>query len=228
MTRDLIVFDMDGVLVDVSDSYRESIVQTVKRFTGHEVSRSAIQGYKNSGGWNNDWALSQRIIQDFGVQVEYERVVEVFNAIFLGGTDGAEGLVSRERWIAVPGTLENLSKRFDFAIFTGRLRMEVDITLRRFASGYRFDPIVTAEDTAQPKPAPDGLRHIADRFPNRKIWYVGDTVDDAQSAHSAGIAFIGIAAPGSPRQDELDRILRSEGAITVLGDINRLESVLPR
>ncbi len=227
MTRDLIVFDMDGVLVDVSESYRESIVQTVKHFTGHEVSHSAIQGYKNSGGWNNDWELSQRIVQDFGVEVEYDRVVEVFNDIFLGKS-GTEGLVSRERWIAIPGTLENLSKRFDFAIFTGRLRMEADITLRRFATSYRFDAIVASEDVAKPKPAPDGLRHIADRCPNRKIWYVGDAVDDAQSAHAAGVAFIGIAAPGNPRRDELDRILRSEGAIAVLSDINRLESVLPR
>jgi HAD superfamily hydrolase (TIGR01548 family) len=227
MARDLIVFDMDGVLVDVSQSYRESIVQTVKHFTGHEVSHSAIQGYKNSGGWNNDWALSQRIVHDFGVEVEYDRVVEVFNAIFLGSGD-EEGLIARERWIAAPGLLERMSERFDFAIFTGRLRTETDITLQRFAKSYRFDPIVAADDVAKPKPAPDGLRRIAEQCPGRKLWYVGDTVDDARSAHAAGITFIGIAAPGSPRQDELDRILRSEGAVAILGDINRLENVLSR
>ncbi len=226
MARDLIVFDMDGVLVDVSESYRESIVQTVQQFTGHEVSRTAIQQYKNAGGWNNDWALSQRIIQDFGVTVDYETVVETFNAIFLG--NGNEGLIARERWIARPGTLESLAERFDFAIFTGRLRMEADITLRRFARSHRFKPIIAAEDVTLAKPVPDGLLEIAKLDPARKLWYVGDTIDDAKSAHAAGVAFIGIAAPGSPRRDELQRILSAEGAIAVIEDINQLEKVLSR
>jgi HAD superfamily phosphatase len=32
--KPLLVFDMDGVLVDVTESYRETIAQTVERFTG--------------------------------------------------------------------------------------------------------------------------------------------------------------------------------------------------
>ena len=43
MNQPLIVFDMDGVLVDVTESYRESIAQTVKHFTGVEVTREQIQ-----------------------------------------------------------------------------------------------------------------------------------------------------------------------------------------
>ena len=33
----MIVFDMDGVLVDVTESYRETIVQTVKLFCGRTI-----------------------------------------------------------------------------------------------------------------------------------------------------------------------------------------------
>jgi len=62
----LIVFDMDGVLADVTESYREAIVQTVERFTATRVERDLIQRYKNAGGWNNDWALSQKIAADLG------------------------------------------------------------------------------------------------------------------------------------------------------------------
>ena len=32
MVKGVIAFDMDGVLVEVSESYRETIVQTVKHF----------------------------------------------------------------------------------------------------------------------------------------------------------------------------------------------------
>src|SRR5580698_11159294 len=83
-TVEMIVFDMDGVLTEVSESYREAIVQTVLHFTGQQISRDLIQEYKNQGGWNNDWALSQKIAVDLGVNVEYGDVVSRFNELFLG------------------------------------------------------------------------------------------------------------------------------------------------
>ena len=49
----VLVFDMDGVLVDVTDSYRETIVRTVEHFTRQRIERALIQEYKNAGGWNN-------------------------------------------------------------------------------------------------------------------------------------------------------------------------------
>ena len=66
VAADVLVFDMDGVLVDVAESYRETIVQTVKHFSGQMISRELIQDYKSQGGWNNDWALSRRILLDLG------------------------------------------------------------------------------------------------------------------------------------------------------------------
>ena len=32
----LLIFDMDGVLVDVTESYRQTIIETVKQFTGRD------------------------------------------------------------------------------------------------------------------------------------------------------------------------------------------------
>src|SRR5437660_12774556 len=111
----IIVFDMDGVLAEVTESYREAIVQTVKSLTGKTVSRDAIQEYKNQGGWNNDWALSQKIAADLGTQVDYDTVIEKFNEFFLG-KDG-NGLIQREGWLPRPGLLERLGQRYGRAIF---------------------------------------------------------------------------------------------------------------
>ena len=58
MAERILVFDMDGVLVDVSESYRETIQRTVEHFTGKRATRESIQDWKNRGGWNDDWALS--------------------------------------------------------------------------------------------------------------------------------------------------------------------------
>ena len=72
----MMVFDMDCVLVDVTESYRETIVLTVEHFTGKRISRDEIQDYKNAGGWNNDWMLSQKICRDFGIEIPYATIVE--------------------------------------------------------------------------------------------------------------------------------------------------------
>lgn len=221
---DVIVFDMDGVLVEVVDSYRESIRETVRHFTGELVSHDLIQDFKNAGGWNNDWALSHRLISDRGKKVDYGDVVEYFNQVFLGAN--GDGLIQRERWTPVAGFLERLAKRASLAIFTGRAKYEADVTLQRHASAIYFDPVVTDESVANPKPAPDGLHLIQSRYPDKTIWYLGDTVDDARSARAAGIPFIGVSTSQNPRHAEIADLLRQYGAFTVLEDVNQLEALI--
>lgn len=225
MSGRLIVFDMDGVLVDVGESYRETVVQTVRHFSGRTIGRELIQDYKNSGGWNNDWALTQRILRDFGMHVEYDTVVNEFNRFFLGH-DGTEGLVAREQWIARPGALERLAEQSRLAIFTGRMRYELDITIGRFGTGLQFDPIICADDVTLPKPDPEGLLKIKSQEDAEEIWYIGDTVDDARSAKAAGVRFIGVAAPDQLRRGELIELFKSEGASAIVNDINELADVL--
>ena len=222
----LIVFDMDGVLAEVTESYRESIVQTVKHFTGKAIDRKSIQDYKNQGGWNNDWALSHKISADLGVDVDYDAIVDRFNDFFLGPKRDGDGLIRRESWFPAPGLLERLSQSHSLGIFTGRLRYEADFTLRRFASDLRFDPIVCADDVRVGKPAPEGLEKIRARFPDETLWYIGDTVDDARCARAANVPFIGIAANSHAKRDQLVNLLKAEGAKAVVENINQIEDIL--
>ena len=70
--KKLIVFDMDGVIVDVSESYREAVRQTARLFfkgaPGWKslpdplFSLSDLAGIKQSGGLNNDWALTYHVL----------------------------------------------------------------------------------------------------------------------------------------------------------------------
>jgi HAD superfamily phosphatase len=218
MTKKLIVFDMDGVLVDVTESYRESIAQTVKHFTGVELGREQIQQYKNQGGWNDDWKLSHHICSSRGCDVPFETVKDYFQSIFLG--DGSDGLILREQWVARPGTLEKLAGNFDFAVFTGRPQSDAALTLNRFAAGLTFSPVIGMEDVTRHKPDPEGLLKLP-----RTAFYVGDTVDDARCARAAKVPFIGIAAPSNPLYIDLVFLFQEEGAYAIIDDINYLEEV---
>src|SRR5580704_15368199 len=113
MTKPMLVFDMDGVLVDVTESYRETIAQTVEHFTGARPTNARIQEYKNAGGWNDDWKLSHHMVREAGVDAEFDDVKAHFQALFhgqwRGPMAGASGLMLREQWIARPGMLEKLN-----------------------------------------------------------------------------------------------------------------------
>jgi HAD superfamily hydrolase (TIGR01548 family) len=215
MVKDLLIFDMDGVLVEVSESYRETIQQTVEHFTGSRPARETIQQWKNQGGWNDDWALSHALIKSAGVEVEYQKVLDHFQKLFHGG------LMQRERWIARDGLFNRLTATSKCAVFTGRLRWEAELTLKRFKYDM-FDPIIGVDDVSCPKPNPEGILKIRGRVPHNRVWYIGDTVDDARAAKAAEVPFIGVAA----RSGELAALLKSEGAQSVISDINDLEASL--
>jgi HAD superfamily hydrolase (TIGR01548 family) len=69
---DILIFDMDGVLIDVSRSYRESIQRTVQIYLetclgfekgkGRPVAREDISLFKSAGGFNNDWDLTSGLL----------------------------------------------------------------------------------------------------------------------------------------------------------------------
>ncbi|MCC6587860.1 MAG: HAD-IA family hydrolase [Bryobacterales bacterium] len=226
--KTMIVFDMDGVLVDVSDSYRETICQTVHFFTGKTITRELVQVYKNRGGFNNDWLLSQTIARDLGVEVEYQTVVDRFNDLFFGdlSTGIPTGLMRHERWLPQGGFLEKLAVHYQLAIFTGRLRDEALITLRRFGHAASFAALIGADDVENGKPHPEGLLKLAAQYPNTNFVYIGDTVDDARSSRAAGVPFVGIAHPHVSQRGVLLDLFRQEQAIAILEDINQLPNAL--
>jgi beta-phosphoglucomutase-like phosphatase (HAD superfamily) len=49
-----VLFDMDGVLASVGNSYREAIIQTCARF-GCIITQEMISLEKKKGNANNDW-----------------------------------------------------------------------------------------------------------------------------------------------------------------------------
>jgi len=225
MSRPILVFDMDGVLVDVTESYRETIARTVEHFTGVKITRAKIHEYKNAGGWNDDWRLSHHIIAELGVQTAFQEVAAYFQGIFLG--NGEDGLMRREQWIARPGLLERLEARFRLAVFTGRPKHEAEMTLERFAPHVRFDPIMGMHEVRDHKPAPEGLIQIGEQNQDSRLYYIGDTPDDARCARAAGARFIGIAAPSNPLYFDLVFLFQGEGAYAIVDDINYLEEVFP-
>jgi HAD superfamily hydrolase (TIGR01548 family) len=58
MDVDAVVLDVDGVVVDVANSYRRAIVETLERLYDGTIDNADVQLFKDAGGFNNDWELT--------------------------------------------------------------------------------------------------------------------------------------------------------------------------
>ncbi len=223
---DVIIFDVDGVLVDVRESFDRTVIETVKFFTGKRVTRAEHGRWKNQSGFNDDWKLSTALVHSLGGKIPYEEVKRKFVEIYWG--EGGTGNVSREKWLLPRASLRRLAGRAELALFTGRVRKETDYTLDRLRVREFFRRIVTVEDVKQPKPHPEGLLKILDGRKPSGALYVGDNIDDALAARAARISFIGILPQDGKARRTRRETLAKLGAKAILGDVTELEAWLKK
>jgi HAD superfamily phosphatase len=218
-----LVFDLDGVLADVEESYRRCVVETVRRF-GVEISRRDVEEAVHAGNANSDWHLVQRILRQRGIDVSLETVIDAYQRLYLG-TEVEPGLRERERILVSRDWLERLAQRYPLGIVTGRPREEAVWFLERHGLMDFFATTVCQEDgPLKPDPAPVE-RALAELAVSR-AWMIGDTPDDVLAASGAGALPIGVVAPGDD-PERSSGSLRRAGAVAVLPSTTALEELLP-
>jgi HAD superfamily hydrolase (TIGR01548 family) len=98
LSVDAVVLDVDGVLVDVADSYRRAIVETVERVHGFSLDRDDVQRFKNAGGFNNDWELTDAVaLYALAREAGYDAPIEDYTDAIAdagGGLAGAEATLA--------------------------------------------------------------------------------------------------------------------------------------
>ncbi|WP_424000629.1 TIGR01548 family HAD-type hydrolase [Haloarcula salina] len=240
MNVDAVVLDIDGVLVDVADSYRRAIVESVDRVYGDTIEKAAIQRFKDAGGFNNDWELTyaaallvlarresavsdvaaftdaiaergggldaaESVVRDLLDEPAAERVFDdwdperlrdVFQALYLGSElyrdlEGGEppfdapGYINDEPLLLDEATLSDLRERFAVGVVTGRPAAEADIALERVGLDLPDEHRFTMDDWEEGKPHPAALVTLGERFDAERIAFVGDTLDDVETAVNA-------------------------------------------
>jgi HAD superfamily hydrolase (TIGR01548 family) len=223
----IIIFDVDGVLVETRHSFQRTTLETVKFFTKKRVTLRELHIWKNRPGFNDDWKLCTSWIQDLGFDFSFNQVKTKFQELYWG-KNGKGGNVLGEKWLLSRASLRRLARRAELAIFTGRYYREMDYTLDRNNLRGLFGQIMTVEHTKRPKPAPDGLLKILGRRVPGIAIYLGDNVDDALAAQAAGVRFVGVLPRNSEERRQRGARLKELGALTILGHVNELEAWLKR
>ncbi|HIK38839.1 MAG: TIGR01548 family HAD-type hydrolase [Geminocystis sp.] len=203
-----VVFDIDGVIRDVANSYSRAIADTVEHFTNQKYRPSLedIDLLKSEGLWNNDWLASQELIYRYfekqgltreSVSISYEEIVDYFQRRYRGenldNPDMWDGYISQEPILADKSYFDSLTQNgLYWGFFSGATRGSANYILQRRLG--LENPVLVAMEDAPGKPEPTGLflavQLIAEKFslpPNNSlpVFYLGDTVADMMTVQQA-------------------------------------------
>lgn len=242
------VFDIDGVVRDVSGSYRRAIADTVEHFTAaYRPTPEDIDQLKSEGIWNNDWEASQELIYRYfenqgqsrrEIKLDFETIVAFFQSRYRG-TDPVKmnGYITQEPLLLQPSYLASLTHAgIPWGFFSGAMRAEVAYVLEG-ALGLE-NPVVVAMEDAPGKPDPTGLfavlAQLQQQYPNSEtspVIYVGDTVADIWTVQKAkeqqgnrvwvGVGVLPPHVTGNSREAYIQN-LEKAGAAVVLNNVQEL------
>jgi HAD superfamily hydrolase (TIGR01548 family) len=221
----ILIFDVDGVLVDVRGTYWRSALQTVRYLTGKRVTYAELHKWKSKPGYNDDWRMTADWATSLGRPTRYQEARAAFEK-FYWGTDGKPGNVYDERFLVTPRQVERWASRFELNLFTGRTRQEFAFTFDRWPSASYFRSVVTMDDVKHSKPHPEGLLKILRQRDPREALYVGDNIDDALAARAAGMAFVAVLPQGSHQYRRRAARFRELGALVLLSRVTELNAHL--
>ena len=193
LAPEALLLDLDGVVADVSGSYREAIRATARTY-GVRLTEEQVLAAKAAGDANNDWVLTQQMLAARGVEVSLAEVTATFEAL-VQGTDDEPGLWTKERLLVTREVLARMAQALPIAAVTGRPRLDAERFLETQGIADLFSAVICMEDgPAKPDPAPvlAALKALGVGC----AWMVGDTPDDARAARSAGVIPLGVRTGG--------------------------------
>jgi len=214
-----LLLDMDGVLVDATDSYDATILAVAAEL-GVSATRADVHRVRRAGGANDDVELLARLC---GGSTPYAELERRFERRYWG-PDG-DGLCAEERALVPRATLARLAARLPLAIVTGRPRRDALRFLDAHGLRPLFTTLVCSEDAPR-KPDPAPVQLALTRLGCARAWMLGDTVDDVRAARAAGVLPLGIVAPLDEPALTTPALLAA-GAGRVLASLDDLFPLLP-
>jgi len=199
----LILFDIDGVIRDVSNSYRMAIQETVSYFCGWKPSIQDIDTIKSEGCWNNDWDLSlemiNRHVQNNNLSLappNRKKLIECFEDFYFGGdpsNDSSEwsGFIKNETLLVNKNLFDELTQlRIGWGFVSGAETPSAKFILEK-RLGLSSAPLIAMGDAPE-KPDPTGFILLSSKLSkaplgvaNPPIAYIGDTVADVKTVINA-------------------------------------------
>ncbi len=174
MKKKLIIFDLDGVLINSLDNMKFALNQTSRQLNIN----LNFEIYKKYLGLP---------FKDIMKKMKIKKNIKVIKKNYeMFSTKKIKKIKIKKADI---NELNLLKKKCHLAIFTSKSKKR---TLKIIKKDKLFDCIITADDVSKGKPNPEGLKKILKKLNIKKkdTLYVGDSLYDYKASKSAKIKYI--------------------------------------
>lgn len=184
--KKVIIFDMDGVLIDSEPEYLKMNEKLFKGL-GVDMQRDnyhTFVGMSSKKMWTlirNDFNLSYNV--DELMEMEKNSMFEILNsAVIRNPIDGITALLN---------TL--IRKNYILSVASSSARKNIDLVLNRFNLKKYFKFVISGEDIKNGKPEPDIFNKVAEKFTTLpdKCFVIEDSANGVTAAKKAGMKCIG-------------------------------------
>lgn len=210
----LIIFDLDGTLVDAFRAVVDSINFSLKKLGYEPQDEDYI---KRSVGWGERSLLATFVDEkDLDtLQALYRESHAKTLAYGVKFLDGASELLERLK-----------SEGYKLAIATNRSFWSTKIILQELNAEKYFDAVLTKDEVDLPKPNAEILERLIKEFGLElsQAIYVGDMTVDVETGKNAGVATIAVTT-GSSTREELEQLNPFKVIENVLGVAGVLDEV---
>jgi phosphoglycolate phosphatase len=179
---DLLIFDLDGTLIDSKVDLANSLNQALRERGMQELDHEEIYSYVGNGVYN----LIERSVHAAGgddVDGALSHFMTVYDRRLLEHTrlyDGIAEVLDHFRDVPL-ALITNKSMRFTRPIVEG------------LGVGHRFQPLLTRDSLPECKPHPAPVQHclVAHGVRPRYTWMIGDGATDMVAGKTAGVRTCG-------------------------------------
>ncbi len=189
----VIVFDLDGTLVNAYPAVTQSVNYTLGRLGFPRRSAALI---KASVGWGDRHLMAGFVGEELA-----DKAIKLYrphHAKALAAVGGVRFLAGAQ------ATLIYLNKQgYKLAIASNRPSRFTRIILKVLGVTKIFDAVLCADQVQRPKPYPDMLLSIARKLKVKKstLLYVGDMTIDVLTGQRAGIETVAVSTGSSTVQE---------------------------
>ena len=187
----LVIFDLDGVLVDACEWHRLALNEALKEVCDYEI--SLMDHYEFYNGLPTKVKLHK--LSDHGILSEskHKEVNDLKQQKTIAIIENAAKV--REEKIELLNWLKDRS--IAVACFTNSIRETTDLMLKKTGIYDLFELIVTNQDVTTPKPDPEGYIKVLKHFkcdPQNAI-IVEDSPKGLKAAYGSGCKVIRVEGP---------------------------------
>ena len=198
----LIVFDLDGTLVDSQKALLEAHEEA---WTSVGLVRPSAEKILELIGLPLD-----HIMRTLDPNQDHALLVEAYQRAYKRTSESYESLFE--------GIPDLLNRRFRAAVATGKSQIGAERAVRRHGLCDRFELVLGGNAVPRPKPFPDMLTHIMERTGTQDLVMIGDTTYDLEMAQAAGVPAIGVSwgHHTTERLEEWAPVVDTVSALTAL------------